>query len=55
MDLRVCEEGMENEFVFEEGARKGDGCDWPMDCCARREGGGWVLGVMLGAMGVVEV
>lgn len=56
MGLRVWEN--EFEIEFEGGARKGDGCGWPMDRCecdARREGGGCVLGVMLGAMGVVEV
>jgi len=61
VDLRVwecececeCEEGK-----FEGGARNGDGCGWPTNCCCgregRREGGGWVLGVMLGTRGVVE-
>lgn len=57
MGLRACEEGIENEFEFEGDARKGDGCGWLMDRCewdARREGGGCVEGVILGARGVVE-
>lgn len=53
IDLRECELS-----ECEGGARNGDGCGWPKTRCgweARSEGGGCVLGVMLGAMGVVEV
>jgi hypothetical protein len=58
MVLHACEEGMENELKFAGDVRKGDGCGWPTDRCewdASRAGGGCVLGVILGARGVVEV
>jgi hypothetical protein len=58
MGLRASEEGMQNEFKFAGDVRKGDGCGWPKDCCewdASRAGGGCVLGVILGARGVIEV
>lgn len=57
-DIAMGLRAWESELEFEGGARKGDGCGWPMDRCewdAKREGGGCVLGVMLGARGVVEV